>query len=325
MKVSVIVPAYNAEKYIWTCIESVERQTFKDFEVIIVNDGSGDATEKICEELCGRYENIKIITKDNGGSASARNMGLKYSTGEYIVFVDSDDWIAENYLYRLFTVMEKEKADIVQCCFTSGQDIHYNIEHKEQQYHIYNNIQLLEEFCSKPTYTRTAVLWNKMYKKELFDGLEFVEGKSIDDEYLIYKLIYRAKKIVLLDEVLYYYYMSEGSQMRSAPKISVIDNVDVIERQMLFFKEKKLDKLYNMLLYRYYSAIFDDLYILKKYFPEERKLRAEFVKKRKRWQLALCAKETPMKDKVLLIIKRYFTGIFSMIKSRNKVEKYGIN
>ncbi|MCC8107087.1 MAG: glycosyltransferase [Clostridiales bacterium] len=318
--VTVIIPAYNAELYIERCLDSVVAQTLKDFEVLIVNDGSIDRTGKLVDRFAREYPFIRVIHKENGGSASARNVGIKEARGDFIAFVDADDFIHPQYIEILTNAEKHTHSDIIQCGFqiTYSDNVPIKAIEDEPAFTEYNNIQFLEKFCNKKTYLSTTVLWNKLYKRALFDDLEFPTNRGIDDEYLICQIIYRAKQITVVDNELYYYFMSENSQMRSRPTLKSIDNVEAIENQLTFFESIGQPKLYNMLLYRYYSAVSGAYQLVKREFPEEHEILLQLEAKKKTWRKALHVREIPLEDKLFLIIRVCFPHMFRVIHRKVK-------
>ena len=116
-KISVIIPVYNAEKYISDCLESVVRQTYKNLEILLIDDGSKDGSAGICQEWCKKDARIRLLQKENGGVSSARNLGLQEASGEYVTFVDADDWIGERMLERLRACIERDKSELAMCEF----------------------------------------------------------------------------------------------------------------------------------------------------------------------------------------------------------------
>ena len=323
--ISVIIPIYNAEKYLEKCLTSILNQDCKNIELLLIDDGSTDNSGSICDYYAQRYSNVFAYHKKNNGSASARNYGLALSKGDYISFVDADDYLNRNFFNILLNLAIRHDADIVQCDYITVKE--YVEESAEAQTTIdecynriteYQNTDVLKMFCNKKSYIKEAVLWNKIYKKELFEGLRFPENKYVDDEFLICQIIYRAQKIIDVDLKLYYYYMSENSQMRSNPTIKNIDVVEVIENQLNFFDEVNQRTLYNMLLYRYYSSISSSIYLIKRYFPTEKDILKVLVDKKKNWYNALLVKEISLKDKILLTIRILYPGLFEYIHKKVK-------
>lgn len=311
--ISVIIPVYNAERYIRTCLCSIQNQNYKDFEAIIVDDGSTDQSGKICDDYAQRDKRFKVIHKSNGGSASARNVALKNVEGDYIAFVDADDYVHPDYLKVMLDVSVKNDADIVQCNYktTNTSEAFSKLEHFNEV--TYNNIEFLGFFCKKKTYLKTAVLWNKLYKTALFNGIYFTENKGIDDEYVICNIIYNATSICEIDAILYYYYMSPDSQMRSKPTLKIVDSVDAVEQQLAFFSDIHQPHLHNALLYRYYSVIASTYNYVKEHYPTETVTIKELYQKKRCWRKALMVKEIPVSDKMLLIIRIMFPRFFDLI------------
>ncbi|MBL1058417.1 hypothetical protein B5E73_08300 [Ligilactobacillus salivarius] len=206
VKVSIGIPIYNVEEYLRECLNSIMNQTFKDFEVIMVDDGSTDNSFNICQEFTVRDSRFKLIHQANIGVAGARNTCLKHMKGEYISWVDSDDKVEPNYLERLLEVQAETQADLVDgynYSFKDGMRYYYDLTHisptldaveisKEELF-----LRLLEGF--------RIVLWGNLAKKELYQGVYFITGKNYEDNGTRFKLYFRANKIVILPEPLYGY------------------------------------------------------------------------------------------------------------------------
>lgn len=305
--ISIIVPIYNAEKYISRCFNSLISQTYKNFEVIAVNDGSTDRTFEILNQYEKKDQRIKVITKHNEGSASARNLALKYAKGDYIAFVDVDDYVSVNFLEILADIAEETEADIVECDYTIVYDEKELKEriNKIEEPHLLTNIEKLEELCNKSTYLKSCVLWTKLYRSRLFQGLKFVENKGIDDEFIIHRLIYRANMVAVTEQKLYFYCMSDNSQMRSKPTIKKIDNTEALEDQLAFYQSIGNKKLYNMLLYRYLRTVNGNYRFLKENYSDKKELIIQLKKKRKKLYYALLVREIPLLDKMFLLLDRF--------------------
>ena len=206
VKVSIGIPIYNVEEYLRECLDSIMNQTFKNFEVIMVDDGSTDNSFNICQEFAARDSRFKLIHQANIGVAGARNTCLKHMKGEYISWVDSDDKVEPNYLERLLEVQAETQADLVDgynYSFKDGMRYYYDLTHisptldaveisKEELF-----LRLLEGF--------RIVLWGNLAKKELYQGVYFITGKNYEDNGTRFKLYFRANKIVILPEPLYGY------------------------------------------------------------------------------------------------------------------------
>ena len=208
-KVSVVVSIYNAQEYLREMLDSLAFQSYPrgDLEIILVNDGSTDNTENICKEYCEKYSNFILINKQNGGISSARNAGLKVSTGEYITFVDSDDLCDKDYILLLVQGMERNNADLCCCGIlektASGQTKYcYN----EETVFSINDSDAYVDFFNAYW---LPVTWNKLYKRSLIKE-NFIEGLNYDED-TVFNLAYlkNVKKIACLKECLYSYYIRE--------------------------------------------------------------------------------------------------------------------
>lgn len=213
-KISIIIPIYNVEKYLKRCIDSIVNQTYKNIEIILVNDGSPDNCGKICDAYAKNDSRIKVIHKENGGLSSARNAALDIASGDYIMFVDSDDWISEVSLDQLYEYIEAD-YDIINFKFSFVK------ENSKELIETHNDIKDSYE-CDLITYIDKLFsgelnffIWNKLYKKNLFDEVRFPEGRNYEDLATIYKLYFKAKKIIVTDYTLYYYWLGNSNSITS--------------------------------------------------------------------------------------------------------------
>lgn len=244
-KVSVIIPIYNVEKYLKTCLDSIVQQTYDNLEVILVNDGSTDNSLKICSHYKEKY-NWKLIDKKNGGLSSARNAGLDQMTGDYIFFLDSDDWIEKNIIEKMVFDLEKTNSDIAEC------GIYWVYEKEkvndcEKNEIIMNKFETLEGYLLQTKKVHSAV-WNKLYKKYIFDDLRFDEGRLHEDGFFMYQALYKIKKYILCNYSGYYYRQNrEGSIMSVTVKPqNIIDVTDMMEKRNDFFKNNQEYNLQQM-------------------------------------------------------------------------------
>lgn len=215
MLISVIIPVYNVEKYLRRCVESVLRQTHKEIEIFLIDDGSTDNSGKICDELEKEDNRIKTVHISNGGAARARNIGLDRATGEYISFIDSDDWILPMFLENLLQLCLENNADISKCeviDVKSEQDIIPNIVEKKNK--IYSPLEILNQIYIDRKLFNVAIM-NKLYKKTIFEKIRFEEGIINEDEEILCKIIMKANKIVITNEIMYCYFLSDKSVTRS--------------------------------------------------------------------------------------------------------------
>jgi len=240
--ISIIVPVYKVEPYLHRCVDSILNQTYKNMEIILVDDGSPDRCGEICDEYAKKDNRIKVIHKENGGLSEARNFGIDIAKGRYISFLDSDDWIHKKYISELYKLLIKTNADISACDFlrTKTEDVP-KIE--KGIIHEFTNIEALEQFTDK-FYVQMVVTWGKLYKRELFDHIRFPVGRLHEDEFTTYKLIYKAKKIVLTNSKMLYYWQRSDSIMRSGFNLNQkLDALDSYEERAAFFQFIGLNEL----------------------------------------------------------------------------------
>ena len=197
-KISVVIPVYNCEQYIERCIRSIQRQTLKEIEIILVNDGSSDNSLDLCYSCQKSADNIVVVNQDNGGASKARNAGVKIAKGEYIGFVDSDDWIDEDMYMTLYRIAKAADADIVQCGFIKTSDPTDHSIHtcQELSWDTETGSNALSELlCGEAQCRFNYLLWNKIYKRELFSQFEYpTEVKTINDVPVIPRLFYYAER-----------------------------------------------------------------------------------------------------------------------------------
>ena len=220
-KITVIVPVYNVENYLEKCLDSLINQTYKNLEIIVINDGSTDNSGEICQEYAQKDNRIVYIEKENGGQAEARNMGLDRMTGSYVTFVDSDDWVELDYVETLYKKITEYQADIAvgnyysfnqtegMYCFYIFGDSYYE--------KVYDNVSIFENLYESQDMKKFAFIfpWGKLYKASLLDDLRFDNGKLAEDAYLNQKIYLLAERIVYLNKGLYAYCQREGSSSRA--------------------------------------------------------------------------------------------------------------
>ena len=270
--ISIIVPIYNVEKYLERCIKSLISQTYKNIEIVLVNDGSPDNSEDICLRFKRQDNRIVYLKQKNAGLSAARNAGMKIAKGKYYMFVDSDDYVNVNFVKTLHDSLIENDADIAVCKYKvvyENSEIDINIVEKAQC-KIFIGTDKYENFFNDLK-TVTTVAWNKLYKKELFNNITYPVGKLHEDEYTTYKLFDISKKIVYIDCEYYYYFFREGSITQNYnPKRC--DVLDALNEKMLFFKDNHLIKYYYLNLYDYYYQLIYNKNMLKKYYPDEKEL-----------------------------------------------------
>lgn len=217
--ISVIVPVYNVERFLPQCIESICNQTYKNLEIILVDDGSSDCSAKICDDYAALDRRIKVIHKKNGGQGLARNVGIKEAVGRYIAFVDADDTVLPQMYEILYLNLQTSNADISACTRMQimendmTPDVSYDVENELKNIRIYSGREATKELLQGHWVFKNAV-WEKIYKREIFDELSF-RSVYAEDREIMYKLLYKAESIVYTDLKLYCYRQRNGSTMLS--------------------------------------------------------------------------------------------------------------
>ncbi|MDN4526725.1 glycosyltransferase family 2 protein [Fictibacillus fluitans] len=251
-KVSMVIPIYKVEKYIHRCVKSVLGQTYTNLEVILVNDGSPDQCGKIADEYQKKDPRVKVIHKENGGLSDARNAGMKLVTGDYTLFVDSDDWLDTNMVKVLVNYMLKYKADAVQAAFFYAHDDHLLYDNRyyaeDDPPILFNRNSLMKELVINEKVKNFA--WGKLFKTSMINDLPFKKGVLFEDVFWTHLVMDRIQRYVMIHQPLYYYYQREDSIVSSySPK-----NLDIIKglKERHEFIEKKYSDLklesYKLLL-----------------------------------------------------------------------------
>ena len=211
-KITVIVPVYNAEKYLDRCVKSIVEQTYKNWELILIDDGSIDGSGQLCDNWAEKDGRIKVIHKQNEGVSAARNNGISISSGEYITFIDSDDYWKKDFLMTLYHHMNDSKVDIVVCNFET--DYEENVQKRsynliEQEECIVDVNRLFRDCTEHKIYT--YLIWGKLYRSTLIKGMKF-SGQAYSEDALFIREIFRKEPCVkLIPYIGYYYYINNSS------------------------------------------------------------------------------------------------------------------
>lgn len=274
--ISVIVPVYKVELYIRNCIKSIQNQTYKSWEMILVDDGSPDHCGDICDEYANNDSRIIVIHKQNGGLSSARNTGLDYPPkGELVTFLDSDDFWHPNYLRNLVGLQESCDADIVQCEFVRGTDTSFPVIQKEVSVGVYDNHEV---FLSE---NANVIMCGKLFRTSLFDNIRMPVGLYNEDDWTTWKLYYKAKTIVVTNQALYYYTLNPASIMGQLNKKPDLRYINAYNERIGFFEgtgEKDLEHCSRLQLckslllnYRHKQFTVEERKGIKNKFEESRK------------------------------------------------------
>ena len=209
--ISVIVPVYKVEAYLDRCVQSIVDQTYRNLEIILVDDGSPDNCGAMCDAWAEKDSRVKVIHKENGGGAQARNIGLDCAKGEYIGFVDSDDFIHPEMYWYLYEMIQKTQADIAECGYYLTEKDIFLREEVEEEVHVFNAEKALKENIRD--HICRQLMWNKLYKRETVGDTRMVEGKTIDDEFFTYRVLARANSVAVGKQLMYAYRQQQESIM----------------------------------------------------------------------------------------------------------------
>jgi len=260
--ISVIVPIYNVGEYLYRCLSSLACQTFKNYEVIMINDGSTDDSPEIAKGFSDNFINFNLVQNKNKGVSSARNLGVSLAGGEYIAFVDSDDYIDPNYLLRLYKAAEKNNADVAHCnyiLYNIDSGFLHSVRIRKPKKGIMTNIQMTKKTISD--FYMRSYLWNKLWRRSLFTkhNITFPEMK-FEDIATVSKLLYYANKGVILDKYLYYYTIRDGSIVQTVSLQNLQDYVLSLGMLRRFFASKhELKRLRRPFIQLAMSMIFSNI------------------------------------------------------------------
>ena len=307
-KVSVIVPVFNVAPYLERCVRSLLHQSYQNYELILIDDCSTDGSGALCDSFAGENDKIRLIHhSQNAGLSAARNSGIDAAAGDFITFVDSDDFVKEDFLCKLMELAAKFHAQLVQCGYDKGSADCFSETHSTVKT---QSVTAKEALCG---YWLKSQACCKLYKKELFDGIRFPVGLIHEDEYVTYKLVYRSETVALTTEALYYYYQRPDSIMGNVTNVSAQKNrrndwiLAYVERAAFFEKENE-----PQLVYRTYEKICIDI-ILR--YAEMLRINREMNKDRRKsyhreykrcYPLALLKEHIPLKRKLFYMLFRYF-------------------
>lgn len=252
--VSVIVPIYNVENYLSQCIESIIKQTYKNLEIILVDDGSPDNCGSICDEYAAKDERIHVVHKKNGGLSDARNAGMQIMSGEFLMFVDSDDWLQNDCIEILYGIQKKYMADLVIGGVQKIEDVTGNIiwstENATPLEYTYDS----NEEAMKDMFINGCASWARLYKKSIHEGIWFPKGEINEDEAIVLKIMDRCEKIVKTNHVIYNYRFRTESITSTKWNLKKLDWYEHCKNNLKYV-EKKYPSLKEVAQARYISSL----------------------------------------------------------------------
>lgn len=235
-KISIIVPIYNVERYLSRCVHSIINQTYKNLEIILVDDGSPDNCPQLCDEYAKKDDRIKVIHKKNGGLSDARNAGMTVASGEFISFIDSDDYVSLDFIETLYNTIISEDSEIAECdVIKFYDDSSFDDYADDLKITNYNTIDGLSALISENPFHQHV--WNKLYKSKLLVGIPYTVGKLNEDEFWTYQVFGRAKKITKINKTMYYYFQRQSSIMGNQYNLRRLDALEGKYNRQLYVEK----------------------------------------------------------------------------------------
>ena len=264
--VSIIVPVYNVAQYLDRCLTSLTGQTYKNFEIILVDDGSTDTSGELCDAWQNRDYRVKAFHKTNGGLSDARNYGMQRASGEYVCFIDSDDWLDLRFLEVMLKALKDTGSDVVECDYmcTDGNEQIPDDNQAPCSYEVFAGKECFRRFLTNHFFVSVC---NKLYRKSILEGQPFYKGVYHEDEFWTYKIFSRAQKACRLHYTGYFYYQRHGSIMNSKPSQKKItdafaagkERIDFIELHYSEFASVGYSKMMYTCMYLFNEARRSDI------------------------------------------------------------------
>jgi len=253
--ISIIVPVYKVEEYIEKCVRSIIAQTYKNLEIILVDDGSPDRCGEICDNFAKQDTRIKVVHKENGGLSDARNAGLDIASGNYIAFVDSDDWIDPRMYQKMLESIHHYQANLAICCIEKHWQLAGTSTIQDiGETRIYSRQKVLYELIKDADVSNYA--WNKLYHRDLFKGIRYPKGRIFEDILLTYKLTDRVTRAVHLNDPLYHYLRRDDSIVGSYSAFMHLEAC-IARQEQYICVSKQHPELIPVLCKRYMSSFWD--------------------------------------------------------------------
>lgn len=281
--VSVIVPVFNVEKYVEKCVNTILNQTYKNLEIILIDDGSTDSSGKICDEYAEKDERITVIHKENGGLSSARNAGLSIVTGGYITYIDSDDYVSKEYVEVLYQNLRDNNADIAigsfRYVYEGDTDVEIELKEMCGPVLIWNNEETLYHMLLQRNITTSA--WGVLSRREYWSDVKFPKGKLFEDMGTSYKIYAKANKVVFVNQIIYYYMMRHGSIQNTSFNIKKMDELEMVT-QCKNFIDERYPRLREATTNRLISCCFHMLFSMNDFGIEEGRKLVGLIKQYRR-------------------------------------------
>ena len=318
--ISVIIPAFNVEKYLSQCIDSIRFQTYDNLDILIIDDGSTDKTGTICDEYRKIDSRIRVIHQDNRGIAYCRNLGVKESKGDYIFWIDSDDYVSNKILEELYNLINKYSADMAICDFIQGSKRDYKFELTKNTIQIFDSRDGLNNIynSSHDSFIMNAS-WGKLINKNCYRDLKYPDGLLFEDIYMSHHLINNCKKIVYTNQIMYYYYQWSESILGKKLHINKLDYLGAFEERIHFFESLDYTELKEKARKQYLHALIWE-YSRAKDILKNKEMVKKIVKKyRKYYKFGTYNNDFKNETKIYMFqfyVSPFFTDLMGKIKWR---------
>ena len=278
--ISVIIPVYNVEKYLRRCIDSILNQSFTNYELILIDDGSRDSSGDICDEYSKKYKQIKVFHQENKGQAAARNKGILNALGEWIVFVDADDMIQCQMLEYLYRAVTSTHTLIASCKAIEGEICpeDFNLEQKYECTVVCADEKRLLQWCSNSNIDIADkyiywIVWGKLIHKSLLEKFPFKEGRIYEDNAIVFRWLFEAGKIACCDNIMYFYFMNKNGTTKGSYSIRKLDWLWALEEQFRFYKKINYYKMVDAIGIRFMREAVCEYDNIEKYLKDKKSLK----------------------------------------------------
>ena len=314
-KVSIIIPVYNCRRYLSSCLESVFKQTYQNIEILLIDDGSTDGSGELCDKYAARFEKVRVYHQNNLGPGAARNAGLDIMTGDYLTYIDSDDYVSNDYIQYMYQMIKKENAKIAIC----GVQVVW--KNKDFEKNENENIQNFEKLTSKKALENLLYAegieisaYGKLYDKDLWKDIQFPKGKVYEDTKIMYKLFEKAETIVFGRKKCYYYVARIGSISKNKGYNKNEEDYIKHTNEMLEYIEKKYPELESAVKRFDVYAKFRILRMLIYTKPRNREMEKEIIAGIKKYQKDVMQdNRVPKRDKLAIISLKCGLPVFKLM------------
>ncbi len=297
--ITLIVPIYMVEPYLNRCIKSLVTQTYQNLEIILVDDGSKDNCPAICDAWAKKDSRIRVIHRKNGGLSAARNSGIDAAKGEYLAFVDSDDFVSEEFIETLYQACKQTGSLIAQCRYeyVDGDKMTKDKEEVTEPMEVYSGKEMIKGMSWRDG-AYNVVAWNKLYHKSLFESVRYPKGRIHEDEATTHKLFYQAERVAFVYRFLYGYYTGGTSITRDKFSKKRLDWEWAVRNRLIFLKNRQETEIL-IPMYKIYMDGTIDLYYKTKELLRDRKAAGELKKRlRSTYKELIKYGETPLKTRI---------------------------